>query len=143
MNAPAPKQPEKPPTIRILVLGNSMADWLAYGLEEALAETPEIGIVRKHKDYSGLIRYDQRSDTEWSKIARVLIAAEKPQAIVMLVGLHDRQAMRERAQAAAPKPAAVKPGIAEARAVMPEAGTPATPAKPPPGPTMTRSRRRA
>ena len=61
----------KPPTVRILVIGDSMADWLAYGLEEVLAETPEIGIVRKHKDYSGLIRYEQRSDTEWSKIARV------------------------------------------------------------------------
>ena len=72
MNAPAPKQPESPPTIRILVLGDLMADWLAYGLEETLAETPEIGIVRKHKDYSGLIRYEQRSEAEWSKIARAL-----------------------------------------------------------------------
>ena len=57
LNAPAPRHPDKPPTIRILVMGNSMAGWLAYGLEEVLAETPEIGIVRKHKDYSELIRY--------------------------------------------------------------------------------------
>ena len=45
----------------------------------------------------------------------------------MLVGLHDRQAMRERAQAA-PKPAAVKPGIAETpRAITPQAGAPPAP----------------
>jgi hypothetical protein len=123
MNAPAQKQPEAPPTIRILVLGDSMADWLAYGLEEALTENPEIGIVRKHKAYSGLIRYEQKSETEWSKVARDLIAHEKPQAIIMLVGLHDRQAMRERSGAAAPaKPAPAKPGSAETpRNVTPQA----------------------
>jgi hypothetical protein len=132
MNAPAAKHPEAPPTIRILVLGDSMADWLAYGLEEALAETPEIGILRKHKAYSGLIRYEQRSETEWSKVARDLIAAEKPQAIVVLVGLHDRQAMRERGASATPaKPAPAKPGTAEApRAVTPQANAQPAPAKP-------------
>ena len=54
-----------------------MADWLAYGLEEALAETPEIGILRKHKAYSGLIRYEQRSEVEWSKIARDIDRSRK------------------------------------------------------------------
>ena len=84
----------------------------------------------------GLIRYEQRSEVEWSKIARDLIAAEKPQAIVMLVGLHDRQAMRERLQVVAPKPpAAPKPGTAEApRAVTappaPGSAQPPVPAKP-------------
>lgn len=114
VNAPAAKQPEVPPTIRILVLGNSMADWLAYGLEEALSETPEIGIVRKHKAYSGLIRYEQRSEAEWPKVARDLIAHEKPQAVVVLVGLHDRQAMRERVAALPAKPVPAKPGTTEA-----------------------------
>jgi len=94
--APAPKKAEVPPTIRILVLGDSLADWLAYGLEEQLAETPEIGILRKHRAYSGLIRYEQKSEAEWPKVARELIAAEKPQAVVVLVGLHDRQEIREK-----------------------------------------------
>ena len=107
--APAPKAPEVAPTIRILVLGDSMADWLAYGLEEQLAETPEIGIVRKHRAFSGLIRYEQRSDAEWAKVARDLIAQEKPQAIVVLVGLQDRQAIREKVQPPPAKPAAATP----------------------------------
>ena len=38
-------------TTKILVLGDSMADWLAYGLDDALAETPEIGVIRKHKSF--------------------------------------------------------------------------------------------
>ena len=97
--APPAKKAEVPPTIRILVLGDSMADWLAYGLEEQLAETPEIGIVRKHRAFSGLIRYDQKSDTDWPKVARDLIAAEKPQAVIVLVGLQDRQDIRDRTPA--------------------------------------------
>ncbi|MGD9922363.1 MAG: DUF459 domain-containing protein, partial [Pseudorhodoplanes sp.] len=116
VNAPAAKKAEVPPTIRILVLGDSMADWLAYGLEEQLAENPEIGIVRKHRAYSGLIRYQQKSDADWPKVARELIAAEKPQAVIMLVGLHDRQDIRETAP---PKPQpsnGQKPGQAEKEA---------------------------
>ena len=30
-----------------MVFGKSISEWLAYGLEEAFAETPEIGIGRK------------------------------------------------------------------------------------------------
>jgi hypothetical protein len=114
--APAPKKAEIPPSIRILVLGDSMADWLAYGLEEQLAETPEIGILRKHRAFSGLIRYEQRSEAEWPKVARELIAAEKPQAVVVLVGFHDRLEIREKIppkpQPQPQQPAQQKPGQA-------------------------------
>src|SRR4051812_30565162 len=49
--APAPKKADTPPTSTIMVFGDAMADWLAYGLEDAFSDTPEIGIVRKHKTY--------------------------------------------------------------------------------------------
>jgi uncharacterized protein len=104
--APAPKKEEVPASIRILVLGDSMADWLAYGLEEQLSETPEIGILRKHRAFSGLIRYEQKSDSEWPKVARELIAAEKPQAVIVLLGLQDRLEIREKAP---PKPQPQQP----------------------------------
>jgi hypothetical protein len=45
--APPPRKVETPHTAEILVIGDSLADWLAYGLEEVFADTPEIGIVRK------------------------------------------------------------------------------------------------
>lgn len=102
--APAPKKTDAQPTTRIVVFGDSLSDWLAYGLEDALSETPEIGIVRKHRAFSGLIRYESRSDAEWPQVAREAIAAEKPQAIVVLLGVQDRQAIREKA------PAPAKPG---------------------------------
>jgi hypothetical protein len=109
ITAPAPKKAEVPPNIRILVLGDSMADWLAYGLEEQLAETPEIGILRKHRAFSGLIRYEQKSEAEWPKVARELIAAEKPQAVIVLLGLQDRLEIREKAPAKPQQPVQQKP----------------------------------
>lgn len=95
--APPPRKTDTPPTMSIVVMGDSMADWLAYGLEDAFSDAPEVGVVRKHRTDSGLIRYDARSDTDWARAARDILAAEKPDFVVMMVGLHDRQPIRERA----------------------------------------------
>ena len=96
--APSPMRRGEPATSNVLVLGDSMADWLAYGLEDALGETPEFGVTRKHRTYSGLLRYEPRAETpDWAQAAREIIAAEKPSFIVMMVGLNDRQSIRERA----------------------------------------------
>ena len=43
-------------TTTVVVIGDSMADWLAYGLEQAFTDTPEIAVLRKHRTHSGLIR---------------------------------------------------------------------------------------
>ena len=101
--APPPRKPETPPITNILVMGDSMADWLAYGLEDALTDTPEIGVIRKFRTGSGLIRYDLRNEAlEWAQGAREILATEKPNYIVMMVGLNDRQQIRVRG---APAPA--------------------------------------
>ena len=94
----ARRSPESTAAINspILVLGDAMADWIAYGLEDAFSERPEFGIVRKHRTFAGLVRYDPRRDVEWPQIVREAIAADKPKFIVMMVGFHDRQAIRER-----------------------------------------------
>src|SRR5438093_9358823 len=96
--APAPQRKADPAaaTTTLVVVGDSMADWLAYGLEEAFAETPEMAIVRKHRTISGLIRYDTRRDVEWPQIVKEAIAADKPKVLVMMIGTHDRQPIRER-----------------------------------------------
>jgi uncharacterized protein len=103
--APSPPQRKVDPaaaTTTLVVVGDSMADWLAYGLEEAFAETPEMAVVRKHRTTSGLIRYDTRRDVEWPQIVKEVIAADKPKVLVMMIGTHDRQAIRERAPTPAP-----------------------------------------
>ena len=100
-----PRKADVAPTTSIVVMGDAMADWLAYGLEDAFSERPEIGIVRKHRTGSGLIRYDPRRDVDWAQTAREIIAAEKPKFVVMMIGTNDHQQIRERA----PAPAAAKP----------------------------------
>lgn len=111
--APAPRKAEKgeaPPTTSIVVLGDSMADWLAYGLEDAFADAPEIGIIRKNKPRSGLIRYDVKGDLDWWHAAKDLLAAEKPSYVVMMLGVSDRDSinMRDLAREAAKKDAEKK-----------------------------------
>ncbi|HMA74603.1 MAG TPA: SGNH family hydrolase [Xanthobacteraceae bacterium] len=97
--APPPKKPdaktESTVTTPILVLGDSMADWLAYGLELAYADSPEIGILRRHRTSSGLIRTETRSDPrgeypDWPPAARELIASQKPKFVLMMIGINDR-----------------------------------------------------
>src|SRR5262249_58597761 len=89
-------------TVKIVVMGDANADWLASGLEEAFSDDPEIGVVRKHRTESGLVRYDPRRDGEWPQMVREIIAAEKPDLVVMMIGNNDRQSIREKAPPAAP-----------------------------------------
>src|SRR5216683_1489909 len=94
--APPPEKRETVPERQILVLGDAMADWLAYGLEEAYSEQPDMGVVRKHKTVSGLIRYQPKGDpADWAAAAKGVLAIEKPDAIVVMLGLDDRMPMRE------------------------------------------------
>jgi hypothetical protein len=94
--APPPGKRETVPERQILVLGDAMADWLAYGLEEAYSEQPDMGVIRKHKTVSGLIRYQPKGDpADWAAAARSVLATEKPDAIVVMLGLNDRMSMRE------------------------------------------------
>jgi len=84
------------PTTSVVVFGDSMADWLAYGLEDAFADAPEVAIVRKAKPFSGLLRYDARTDQDWWHVAREQLVNEKANYVVMMLGVGDRQNLRER-----------------------------------------------
>ena len=77
-------------------MGDSMADWLAYGLEDAFSDSPEIGIVRKNKIHSGLLRYEAKGDLDWWHVARDILTKEKPNYVIMMLGVSDRQNIRER-----------------------------------------------
>src|SRR6267378_3812955 len=94
--APPPEKRETVPERNVLVLGDAMADWLAYGLEDAYSEQPDMGVIRKHKTNSGLIKYQPKGDpADWPAAAKGILATEKPDAIVVMLGLNDRVAMRE------------------------------------------------
>jgi uncharacterized protein len=97
--APSPKKAEAKdeqtgPTTSIVVMGDDMADWLGYGLEDVFSDTPEIRIIRKNKLNSGLLHYDAKGDLDWWHVARDTLAQEKADYVVMMLGIGDRQAIR-------------------------------------------------
>ncbi|MEH2507972.1 hypothetical protein V1290_006783 [Bradyrhizobium sp. AZCC 1578] len=94
--APPPEKRNGVPERHILVLGDAMADWLAYGLENIYADQPEMGVIRKHKTVSGLIKYQPKGDpADWAAAAKGILATEKADAIVVMLGLDDRVTIRE------------------------------------------------
>src|SRR5450830_206444 len=100
-HAPAPRKTESKgeqvaPTTSIVVMGDGMADWLAYGLEDAFSDSPEIGVVRENKLYSGLLHYDPKGDLDWWHVARDILAQKKANYVVMMLGLSDRESIREK-----------------------------------------------
>src|SRR5438034_3360758 len=125
-----PATPRKDATVKVVVMGDANADWLAYGLEDAFPEKPEIGIVRKHRTDSGLISYDARRDTDWPQVAREIIAVEKPKFIVMMIGNNDRQTIRERIPA--PPPSGPPKANVQPMQRAPSAAPPSPPVRPDP-----------
>jgi uncharacterized protein len=96
--APAPAKRDTIPDRNVLVIGDAMADWLAYGLEDAYTEQPDMGVIRKHKTTSGLIKYQPKGEpSDWTAAAKGILETEKPDVIVVMLGLNDRIAIREAA----------------------------------------------
>ena len=103
--APPPRKLETPPSSTVVVIGDSFADWLAYGLDEFYSDQAEIGIARKIAATSGLIRYDAKNDRlDWWQVIKDALASEKPDAIVVMLGLNDRVPLRDKL----PPPPSVK-----------------------------------
>ena len=99
--APPPPKVDKnappvTPTTTIVVMGDGMAGWLAYGLEDAFSDSPEVAIVRKDKPHSGLIRYEWKSDLDWWHVARDDLAQQPANYVVMMLGVSDRQNISEK-----------------------------------------------
>jgi len=96
--APSPRKPDPTivPSTSIVVMGDAMADWLAYGLEDAFSDSPEIAVVREAKRNSGLLRYEYKSDLDWWHVARDLLSREKADYVVMMLGVSDKQNIREK-----------------------------------------------
>ena len=94
--APGPAKRDTVPERNVLVLGDAMADWLGYGLEDAYARAARHGRDPQAQDR---LRPDQvsaaRRARRWAAAAKGILANEKPDAIVVMLGLHDRVAIRE------------------------------------------------
>jgi lysophospholipase L1-like esterase len=55
-----------------------------------------MGVIRKHKTVSGLIRYQPKGEpADWAAAAKSILATENPDVIVVMLGLNDRTSMHE------------------------------------------------
>lgn len=90
-----PAQPKVEVTTFVAVIGDSLADLVANGLTEALAEMPEVAVLDKSKADSGLVRTDFY---DWPKAVDELLASpEKVSFAVAMLGANDRQQIRDAA----------------------------------------------
>lgn len=95
--APAAQQPAVPTVAkaedarRVLVVGDFLAGGLADGLASAYAENADVLVVGRSNGSSGLVRDDYY---DWPANIASVIEAEKPAAVVVMIGSNDRQQMR-------------------------------------------------
>ena len=123
--APASRKLETPPSTTVVVIGDSMADWLGYGLDELYADQPEIGVERKIRPASGLVRYDTKNESlEWPQSIKEALANENPSAIVVMLGLNDRVPLRDKNPPPPNAKRAAEPAQGANRATNPAAAQP-------------------
>lgn len=89
-------QPESAASYFVAVMGDTLALQLSPGLEEILADRPEIGVLGKAKENSGLVRDDFY---DWPKTAKEIAnGSQKVDVAVVMIGSNDRQSIRSGAQ---------------------------------------------
>jgi hypothetical protein len=88
------------PIFFIDVLGDSVAVFAADGLTQAFADKPEIAVVGRAHESSGLVRDDFY---DWPKAARDLAATkDKLDFVVVTLGINDMQALKDGADTVDP-----------------------------------------
>ncbi|MGD0720385.1 MAG: SGNH family hydrolase [Roseiarcus sp.] len=88
------------PTFFIDVLGDSLAVLAADGLSQAFADKPEIAVLSRAHESSGLVRDDY---FDWPKAAADLAnAKDKLDFVVIILGINDMQTLRDGAEALDP-----------------------------------------
>jgi len=84
------------PTFFINVLGDSLGVEAAEGLSQAFTDKPEIAVVGRAHDASGLVRDDYY---DWFKAANDLAAAkDKLDFVVIILGINDLQVLKDGAE---------------------------------------------
>jgi hypothetical protein len=114
-----PETAAKPPPVNashfVAVLGDSLGQILANGLDDALSDRPDVAVLHKARDSTGLVREDFY---DWPKVVNELLAAQDPanqkptgndkptgaeapsahpkiDVAVMMIGSNDRQSLSE------------------------------------------------
>lgn len=77
----------------VVVFGDTLAEQLSSGLaDEFVTERPEVAIIKKTRPNTGFVRTDVY---DWTAQASGLLSKEKATALVVLLGINDRQPLRD------------------------------------------------
>lgn len=77
----------------VVVMGDTMAEQLSQGLADGfVTERSEVAIIKKTKASTGFVRADVY---DWTAQANALLAKDKATAILVLLGVNDRQVLRD------------------------------------------------
>src|SRR5919205_438245 len=85
--APAPQPNARQ---RIVLIGDSLAEGMGPSLAEALSDMPGISFERRAKAETGLVRTDFY---DWSKALGDILAQGPVGAVIVQIGVNDRQAI--------------------------------------------------
>ncbi len=81
------------PSMQVAVFGDSLADHLARGLDDAFEDNSDVGVIDRAKGDSGLVRKDV---IDWPKAADDYLQANpKVRYALVMVGTNDRQPIRD------------------------------------------------
>jgi hypothetical protein len=84
-------QPKDQNAKKILVIGDFVADGVAWGLDQTFADEPKLAIVDDSNANSGLARADFY---DWNAELPKILNEVKPDIVVVALGANDRQQMR-------------------------------------------------
>ncbi|MCE4224567.1 DUF459 domain-containing protein [Methylobacterium sp. C25] len=90
----APPAPTKiSPNVQVAVFGDSLASYLAKGLDDAFRENADVAVVDRSRGDSGIVRKDV---VDWPKAVEDYLKTNPKVAYALfMVGVNDRQAIRE------------------------------------------------
>ncbi|WP_232631602.1 SGNH/GDSL hydrolase family protein [Methylobacterium sp. Leaf118] len=90
---PKPTVPKAEPTTRVAIFGDSLANYLGKGIDDAFSDNADVAVLDRSKGDSGLVRRDV---VDWAKASEdFLKATPNLSYALMMVGVNDRQAIRE------------------------------------------------
>ncbi|HWJ73492.1 MAG TPA: SGNH family hydrolase [Kaistia sp.] len=84
-------EPKDADARRVLVIGDFVAGGLAWGLDQAFADDPKLAVLDNTDGSSGLVRDDHY---DWTASLPDLIDETRPDVIVVMIGINDRQPIR-------------------------------------------------
>ncbi|WP_051231712.1 DUF459 domain-containing protein [Kaistia adipata] len=92
--------PKNPDAKKVMVVGDFVADGLAWGLDQAFAEEPRLAVVNRADSPSGFVREDH---FDWAGKISEMLSSEKPDMVVVMIGANDRQQIKTKDGRFAPR----------------------------------------